>query len=73
MFPPPLEESAMVAYCLIKFKKGYVWIETISVHPETVYMSVILRSKAAKNLIVAGSSEILRFAQNDREDFPDGN
>ena len=40
-------------------------------------MGVILRSPAnggtTKNLIVAGSSEILRFAQNDREEFPDGN
>jgi hypothetical protein len=31
----------------------------ISVHLETVHMGVILRSKATKNLIVAGSAEIL--------------
>ena len=41
-------------------------------HPETAFMGVILRSKATKNLIVAGSAEILRFAQNDMEEFPDG-
>jgi hypothetical protein len=35
-------------------------------------MGVILRSKATKNLIVTGSAEILRFAQNDKVDFPDG-
>jgi hypothetical protein len=43
-----------------------------SVHPETTFMGVILRSKATKNLIVTGSAEILRFAQNDMEEFPDG-
>ena len=37
----------------------------ISVHLETAHMGVILRSKATKNLIDAGSAEILRFAQND--------
>ena len=42
-------------------------------HPETTFMGVILRSKATKNLIVTGSAEILRFAQNDMEEFPDGN
>jgi hypothetical protein len=41
-----------------------------SAHP---FMGVILRSKATKNLIVTGSAEILRFAQNDMEGFPDGN
>jgi hypothetical protein len=35
-------------------------------------MGVILRSKATKNLIVTGSAEILRFAQNDMEEFMDG-
>ncbi|MDH3556072.1 MAG: hypothetical protein OES18_09510 [Deltaproteobacteria bacterium] len=44
-----------------------------SAHPETAFMGVILRSKATKNLIAAGSAEILRFAQNDMEVFPDGN
>ncbi len=44
-----------------------------SAHPETAFMGVILRSKATKNLIVTGSAEILRFAQNDMEGFPDGN
>jgi hypothetical protein len=44
-----------------------------SIHPETTFMGVILRSKATKNLIVTGSAEILRFAQNDMEEFPDGN
>jgi hypothetical protein len=34
-------------------------------------MGVILRSKATKNLIVTGAAEILRFAQNDMEEFPD--
>jgi len=46
--------------------------QLVSVHPETVYMGVILRSKATKNLIVTESAEILRFAQNDMEEFPDG-
>ena len=36
-------------------------------------MGVILRSKATKKLIVAWSAEILRFAQNDMDEFPDGN
>jgi len=40
-------------------------------------MGVILRSPAdggtTKNLIVTGSAGILRFAQNDMEEFPDGN
>ena len=31
-----------------------------SIHPETTFMGVILRSKATKNLIVTGSAEILR-------------
>jgi len=30
-------------------------------------MVVILRSKATKNLIITGSKEILRIAQNDME------
>jgi hypothetical protein len=29
-------------------------------YPETVFLDVILRSKATKNLIVRGSAEILR-------------
>ena len=37
----------------------------INVHPETLFLGVILRSKATKNLIVNWSAEILRFAQND--------
>ena len=36
-------------------------------------MGVILRSKATKNLIVNGSAEILRFAKDDMDGFPDGN
>jgi hypothetical protein len=44
-----------------------------SAHPETAFLGVILRSKATKNLIVTGSAEILRFAQNDMAAFPDGN
>jgi hypothetical protein len=44
-----------------------------SAHPETAFMVVTLRSKATKNLIVTGSAEILRFAQNDMEEFPDEN
>jgi hypothetical protein len=36
-------------------------------------MDVILRSKATKNLIVSRAAEILRFAQNDIGEFPDGN
>ena len=35
-------------------------------------MDVILRSKATKNLLVTGPAEILRFAQNDMEEFPGG-
>jgi hypothetical protein len=46
-------------------------------HPETAFIGVILRSPASggttKNLIVTGSAEILRFAQNDIEEFPDQN
>ena len=38
-----------------------------------LFSDVILRSKATKNLIVARPAEILRFAQNDMEVFPDGN
>ena len=45
----------------------------ISVHPETLFLDVILRSKATKNLIVKWSAEILRFAQNDMKWFPEGN
>ena len=44
----------------------------ISVHLETTFMGVILRSKATKNLIVTTPAEILRFAQNDMVEFPDG-
>ena len=36
--------------------------ELASFHPETVFLDVILRSKATKNLIVIGSAEILRGA-----------
>ncbi len=36
-----------------------------SVHPETAFLHVILRSKATKNLVVTQCAEILRFAQND--------
>ena len=47
----------------------------VSSHPETAFMGVILRSPAdggaTKNLLVNGSAEILRFAQNDMEEFPD--
>ena len=39
-------------------------------------MGVILRSPAdggaTKNLMVTASAEILRFSQNDMEEFPDG-
>jgi len=45
----------------------------VSAHPKTAFMGVILRSKATKNLIVTGSAEILCFAQNDMEEFLDGN
>jgi hypothetical protein len=45
--------------------------ELARVHLETAFMGVILRSKATKNLIVTGAAEILRFAQNDMEEFPD--
>jgi len=31
-----------------------------SVHPETMFLDVILRSKATKNLIVSAAAEILR-------------
>jgi hypothetical protein len=37
------------------------------------FRRVILRSEATKNLIVTLSAEILRFAQNDMEQSPDGN
>jgi hypothetical protein len=54
---PLFEGSAMVAYCLIKLKKGQIRRKPMSVQPETVYMGVILRSYAKsgtkKNLIVA--------------------
>ena len=45
----------------------------MSILPETVFPLVILRSKATKNLLVNGSAEILRFAQNDMEEFLNGN
>jgi hypothetical protein len=45
--------------------------ELARVHLETAFMGVILRSKATKNLIVTGAAEILRFSQNDMEEFPD--
>ena len=32
----------------------------MSVHPETMFLDVILRSKATKNLIVSVDAEILR-------------
>ena len=60
----------MVAYTIVmkwwwkKLLEEIKW-ELISFHPQTVYLDVILRSKATKNLIVSGSAEILRFAQND--------
>ena len=47
-----------------------------SVHPETMSLDVILRSPAnggtTKNLIVILAAEILRSAQNDIGEFPDG-
>jgi hypothetical protein len=47
-----------------------------SIHPETLLSDVILRSPAnggtTKNLIVSVAAEILRFAQNDIREFPDG-
>ena len=43
-----------------------------SVHPETMFVDVILRRKATKNLIVGVAVEILRSAQNDIREFPDG-
>ena len=36
------------------------WGFLYRVNPETAFMGVILRSKATKNLIAAGSAEILR-------------
>ena len=44
-----------------------VIVHLTGVHPETVFLDVVLRSKATKNLIVTGSAEILRFAENDIE------
>jgi hypothetical protein len=38
-----------------------------------MFMDVILRSKATKNLIVSKAGEILRSAQNEIGEFPDGN
>ena len=37
-----------------------------------MFLDVILRSKATKNLIVIVVAEILRSAQNDIGEFPDG-
>jgi hypothetical protein len=37
-----------------------------------MFVQVILRSKATKNLMVSMAAEILRFAQNDIEELPDG-
>ena len=63
---PRVEESAMVAYCLIKFKKGHVWIETNECPSGNRVYGGILRIPAVggttKNLIFAGSAEILRGA-----------
>ncbi len=42
-------------------------------YPETRFPAVILRSKATKNLLAQGGfREILRSAQNDNVEFPDG-
>jgi|GEM_PF-887452 hypothetical protein len=54
-----LSKKAMEALSVISYPL------LVSVHTETVFLDVILRSKATKNLIVSGSAEILRFAQND--------
>jgi hypothetical protein len=54
-----LGKKAMGALSVISY------LLLVSVHPETVFLDVILRSNATKNLIVSGSAEILRFAQND--------
>ena len=43
-----------------------------SVYPETMFLDVILRSKATKNLIVSMAAEILRSAQNDIRESWDG-
>jgi hypothetical protein len=43
----------------------------VSVHPKTMFLDVILRSKATKNLIFSAAAEILRSAQNDIRGFPD--
>ena len=47
-----------------------------SLHPETMFLDVILRSPAksgtTKNLMVSATAEILRSAQNDIREFPDG-
>ena len=37
-----------------------------------MFLYVILRSKATKNLIVSVAADILRSAQNDIREFPDG-
>ena len=37
-----------------------------------MFLDVVLRSKATKNLIVRVAAEILRSAQNDIREFPDG-
>jgi hypothetical protein len=42
----------------------------IGAHPETIFLAVILRSKATKNLIVSMDVGILRSAQNDSGEFP---
>jgi len=44
----------------------------VGVYLEAMVLDVILRSKATKNLIVVVDAEILRSAQNDIRDFPDG-
>jgi hypothetical protein len=49
----------------------YNAFKLVSVHPETMFLDVILRSKATKNPIVGVAAEILRSAQNDIREFPD--
>ena len=62
----------LASFTWLDFHVHYFIVDS-SVHPETMFMDFILRSKATKNLTVSKAAEILRSAQNEIGEFPDGN
>ena len=65
---------AGLGWCSLRHFRSIYWQGScvISVHPKTMFLDVILRSNATKNLMVSAAAEILRSAQNDTREFPDG-